>query len=154
MTASPHSKELQELLKRLEELPTAEREALSQMRPEYKVFRASEEQRAHQDLVRTNLEDKANSRKLEGIARNSATLNTNQTKQYQLLRDQLDVAISDGHITHEVALRILKTVEVIAYEQTQFNGDVMDELIKLNEKVDRLRIFGDCEQGASACAPL
>ena len=77
-------------------------------------------------------------RKLTGIARNGARLNDNQTKHFQILRRDLDQAVSDGHMTHEVALRILKTVEVMLWNQTQFQGDAMEVLLDVQEKVNRL----------------
>ena len=46
--------QLEQLAHQLKNLKVEEREALDQMLPERKVFRASEEERAHQDLVYAN----------------------------------------------------------------------------------------------------
>ena len=83
-------------------------------------------------------ETRDSERRWTGIARNLARLNDNQTKQFQILRRELDLAVSDGHATHEVADRILKTAEAMLWNQTQFQGDVMELLLRIEEKLDRL----------------
>ena len=82
-------------------------------------------------------ETRDSERRWTGIARNLARLNDNQTKQFQILRRELDLAVSDGHATHEVADRILKTAEAMLWNQTQFQGDVMELLLRIEEKLDR-----------------
>ena len=83
-------------------------------------------------------EEAAEERRWTGIARNLARLNDNQTKQFQILRRELDVAVGDGHSTHGVSVRILKTVEAMLWNQTQFQGEMMEVMLDVQEKVNRL----------------
>ena len=77
-------------------------------------------------------------RRWTGLSRNMARLNDNQTNQFQILRRELDQTVSDGQVTHEVADRILKTAEAMLWNQTQFQGDMMEVMLDVQEKVTKL----------------
>ena len=129
------------LLSQQNELPVQERPAPAQgepnmMAPEHKVFRASAEEKELQNKVRENLErSAADSRRIEGLAKNAGTLNSNQTKHYQQLRNLIDQCIKDGLTTHEVVHRILKTVEALTFEVNQSTPLIMESLLKIEEKL-------------------
>ena len=84
-------------------------------------------------------EDSVQERRWTGHSRNMARLNDNQTNQFQILRRDLDQAVSDGHGTHEVVDRILKITEAMLWTQTQFHGEIMEVMLDVQEKLDSLR---------------
>ena len=77
-------------------------------------------------------------RRWTGLSRNMARLNDNQTKQFQILRRELDQAVIDGHATHEVSVRLLKIAEAMLWNQTQFQGEMMEVMLDVQEKVSNL----------------
>ena len=144
--------QLEQLAHQLKNLKVEEREALDQMLPERKVFRASEEERAHQDLVYANargsLKEQAqrvesDSRRLQGLAKNAATLNTNQQKQYQLIRNFFDAHGQDHELFHAMGTKFLASYEMDRRrdreEMDRFKADLMEEVLSLKERLDRIQ---------------
>ena len=132
-----------DLLHSYESLPVQERAFFLQMLPERKVVSADEELRAHWDLVYANAEERAaTKRRLDGMSKVQTTLTTNEQRHHQSL-SKGQAALSGDH---EV-LRDMQAKFVAMYEQDrkkdredqdQFKGYLMDEVMKLNEKVERL----------------
>ena len=151
--------QLEQLAHQLKNLKVEEREALDQMLPERKVFRASEEERAHQDLVYANsrgsLKEQAqrvesDSRRLQGLAKNAATLNTNQQKQYQLIRNFFDAHGQDHELFHAMGTKFLASYEMDRRDEREerrrdrgemdcFKADLMEEVLSLKERLDRMQ---------------
>lgn len=128
------SSQLKAVVQAFDALPVADREAFDQMRPDRKVFKADEEDRAKLDLVYANAEEKAaNQRKLTGLARNAATQNTNEQKHFQITDSKLN-ALDGGQIELHRRLDGLTTiVEMESQDTAQWRGHIMEILLEIQE---------------------
>ena len=141
------SKRVQELLAAFEALPVAEREQFQGMLPQYKLFQRTEGhdqdlKNMYSGIEAERKQREADSRKLTGLAKNAATLNTNEQKHHQLIQNGIN-ALDGGQIDlcaklidiHSILIKLGLIQEHDKKETDQFRGNVIELLEQIKEKL-------------------
>ena len=127
------TKELENLVATFNELPVEDRQSFDQMRADRKVIRATPEERAHQDLQKAHIQMQVLERKLIGLGRNAATLNTNQTKHFQMEMRSIDSLGGDHEVIHKMLTAFLIQIENDRKETESWRANVMEMLEAIKE---------------------
>lgn len=140
------SSQLKAVVEAFDALPVADREAFDQMRPERRIVRATEEDKAKLDLVYANAADKAaNQRRLNGLSKVTTNLVTNEQKHHQIQSNGINALSGDHEVIHKMLTTLLALREYDRQEdkteRDQFQGAVMESVLKIEERLEALELF-------------
>jgi hypothetical protein len=140
------SSQLKAAIEAFAALPVADREAFDQMRPDRKVFKANKEVRAEMDLLTYDAARKAaNERRLTGLSKVTTNLVTNEQKHHQIQSNGINALSGDHEVIHKMLTTLLALREYDRQEdkteRDQFQGAVMDSLLKIEERLEALELI-------------